>query len=331
MHLVLALPGLLAPGATRDRVAPHLARLIALAGTPEREPDGLDAALAARYGIRRAGDWPLAPIRAAALGIDADTAYWLAADPVTLEAGTSDVQLQGAVRDLEPEESATFVTALNAHFADDGIAFVGARPDAWFVRACIPVALSTRPLAVVAGRMVRDFMPAGPDAGKWRRWQNEIEMLLHAHPLNATREAAGKSRVNGVWLSEGGTMPPPVAGDVRTFAERGIAVALARHAGARAASVPASLDPALAAATGAITVVVTLAAPVDVAQLENAWARPAWNLLARHRLATVTIIADDAGDALVWTARTPGTWQRIARTLARDDLARALAAAREPA
>jgi len=330
MHFVLALPGLLAPGAARDRVAPHLARLIALAGAPEREPDGLDAALAARYGIRRTSDWPLAPVRASALDINADTAYWLAADPVTLEAGTSDVQLQGVVRDLEPADSATLVAALNTHFAGDGIAFVGPRPDAWFVRAGIPVALSTRPLAVVAGRMVRDFMPAGPDAGKWRRWQNEIEMLLHAHPVNAVREAAGKPRVHGVWLSEGGTMPPPGGGDVRTFADAGIAVALARHAGVRAASVPASLDAALATATGAATVVVTLAAPIDLAQMEIAWARPAWNSLARGRLATVTIIADDAGDTLVWTARTPGAWQRIACTLARDDLARALAAARGP-
>lgn len=329
MHFVLALPGLLAPGAARDRIAPHLARLIALAATGERETDGLDAALAARYGIRRTSDWPLAPVRASALGIDADTAYWLAADPVTLEAGANDVELQGAVRDLEPEASATLVAALNAHFAGDGVAVVAARPDTWFVRAGIPVALSTRPLAVVAGRMVRDFMPAGPDAGKWRRWQNEIEMLLHAHPVNAAREAAGKPRVSGVWLSQGGTMPPRGAGDVRTFAETGIALALARHAGVPAVSVPASLDAALAAAAGAATVIVTLAAPVDLAQVESAWARPAWSLLARGRLGIVTIIADDAGDALVWTSRTPGAWQRIARTLARDDLAHALAAARE--
>src|SRR5262245_19748891 len=113
MHLVLSLPGLLAPGAVRDRPAPHLARLIALAGTPEREPDGLDAALAARYGIQRAHDWPLAAIRAAALGVDTGTAYWFAADPVTLEAGSNDVRLSGAVRDLGSDDAAALVAALN--------------------------------------------------------------------------------------------------------------------------------------------------------------------------------------------------------------------------
>jgi hypothetical protein len=330
MHLVLALPGLLAPSVARDRAAPHLARLLALAGTPEREADGLDPALAARYGIRRASDWPLAAIRASALGIDTGTAYWLRADPVALEAGSNDVQLQDAVRDLDPADSAALVAALNAHFAGDGITFVAPRADTWFVRGGIPIALSTRPLAVVAGRMVRDFMASGPDAGQWRRWQSEIEMLLHTHPVNAAREAQGKRSVNGVWLSEGGVATPAATGSVRTFAESGIAGALARHAGAPAAPVPVSLDAALGAAADAAMVVVVLPAQIDLARLDDAWAQPAWNALARSRLATIAIIADGGGDALVWTARPPGPWQRIARSFARGDLARALAATREP-
>jgi hypothetical protein len=329
MHLVLALPGLLAPGAVRDRDAPHLARLIALAGAPTREPDGLDAALAAHYGIRRAQDWPLAAMRAGSLGVDTGTAYWLAADPVTLEAGSDDVRVAGVARDLGPDAVVALVASLNAHFAGDAIGFVAARPDAWFVRAEVPPALSTRPLAAVAGRMMRDFMPAGPDAGKWRRWQNEIEMLLHAHPVNAAREAARRPPVNGVWLSEGGILPPSAPG-IRTFAESGIAVALAWHSGAPAMPVPASLDAALADAVDASTVVVALPAPVDVAHVQGAWAQPAWNALVHGRVATIAIIANSADDTRTWTARPPGPWQRVARSLARDGLARALAAAGEP-
>ena len=322
MHLVLALPGLLAPGAARDRDAPHLARLIALAGAPIREPDGLDAALAVRYGIRRARDWPLAAIRAFSLGVDTGTAYWLAADPVTLEAGSDDVHVAGAARDLGRDDVEALVASLNAHFAGDAIAFVAARPDTWFLRAEVPPALSTRPLAAVAGRMMREFMPAGPDAGKWRRWQNEIEMLLHAHPVNTAREAAGRPPVNGVWLSEGGILPPSTAG-IRTFA-------LAQHSGAPAMRMPASLDAALASATDASTVVVALPAPVDLAQVQSAWAQPAWKALVHGRIATIAIIANNADDTRVWTAQPPGPWQRVARSLARDDLARALAAAGEP-
>jgi hypothetical protein len=333
MHLVLSLPGLLAPGAERGSEAPSLARVIAAAGTPQREPDGLDAALAARYGIDRAGDWPLAPIRAAAQGVDAGSGYWLAADPVTLEPERDDVRLAGTLRDLTPGDAALLVATLNAHFAGDGVAFAAPQPGAWFVRAPGALALRTRPLAVVTGRMVRERMPAGPDASAWRRWQSEIEMLLHAHPVNAAREAAGKPIANGVWVSEGGTMPaaPPAARDTATFADSGIAVALARWAGTPARPVPPALDAAMAAHPTARTIVVALPAPPNVAAIERAWARPAWLALSGARLETVTVISDGDEGALAWTARRPGSWRRLIRSLARPRLAQALAEARTPA
>ena len=93
---------------------------------------------------------------------------------------------------------------------------------------------------------------------------------------------------------------------------------------------PTSLEVALASVTGASTVVVALPAPVDLAQVQSAWAQPAWNALVHGRIATIAIIANNADDTRIWTAQPPGPWQRVARSLARDDLARALAAAGEP-
>jgi hypothetical protein len=242
------------------------------------------------------------------------------------------VRLVGPVRDLADADAAALVTALNTHFADDGLAFVAPEPDAWFLRTPRPLALRTRPLAVVAGRMVRELLPTGPSAGEWRRWQNEIEMLLHGHPVNASRESAGRAVANGVWICEGGRMPPAAGATraVATFAGGGIAVALARHAGASARGVPAGLDAALSAATGAQTIVVALAAPPDIAAVERAWARPAWLALASGRLQAVTIVADGGEGAFAWTARRPGSWRRLIRSLARPELAQALAGARAP-
>jgi hypothetical protein len=333
MHLVFTLPGLLAPGAAGGHAATHLARVLAASAPPAFEPDGIGAALAARYGIARGRDWPLAAIRARALGVDTGGAYWLAADPVTLEAGRDDVRLVAAVRDLDAAEAGELVAALNAHFEGDGIAFVVARPDAWFVRAATEVALSTRPLAVVAGRMVRSLMPAGPDAGRWRRWQNEIEMLLHGHPVNAQRERSGKAPANGIWFSDGGALPerPANAGGIRTFADGGVAVALGAHAGSEARRLPASLDAALAHTADAETIVVAPAAPQDSGAIERAWAAPAWRALAGGRLATVTVIADGGDGAVAWTAHRPGVARRAALALAPPDLARLLSAARGPA
>jgi len=345
VHLVVTLPGLLRPpgadGAPPRRApdargampvpagpAPALARLIAAAGAPVPERDGIGAALAPHYGVTRQCDWPLAAIRAAALGVEPGAAYWLAADPVTLEAGRDDLRLTGAVTDLAPGEAAALIATLNAHFRADGLVFVAPRPGAWFVATPGVQEIATRPLAAAVGRSLRLLLPAGKDAGKWQRWHSEIQMLLHEHPVNAARERAGRAPVNSVWLDGGGTHPAPAAPAVRTFANGGIAAALAAHAGQPAAAVPAALDAALAAAGGATTIVVALDAAGDVGAVERAWAAPAWATLASGAIESVALIADGDGAAVVWAARRPRGWERIAARLRAPDLASLLAAAR---
>jgi hypothetical protein len=124
---------------------------------------------------------------------------------------------------------------------------------------------------------------------------------------------------------------PSAARDTATFADTGIAVALARWTGTPARPVPPALGAALAAASAAGTIVVALAGPPDVAAIERAWAHPAWAALAGGRLQTVTVFSDDDDGALAWTARRPGSWRRLIRSLARPRLAQALAEARTPA
>jgi len=323
MHLVLSLPGLLSQLRDDDARAPSLARLVAVAGRPVREADGIDALLATRYGIEHASgtDCPLAPVRLAALGVDPGNAFWLAADPVTLVAGRDDVRLQGVARDLDAHDAAELISLLNAHFVGDDIEFTAARPDAWFVRVPHAVHLRTRPLAVAMERTLRDFLPTGPDAAVWRRWQSEIQMLLHEHPVNAARERHGKAPANSVWFSEGGMRPAQSARAlaVRTFADDGVALALASHVGRPAHAVPASLAPILAESDNAdVTIVVPTA---DFDAVERAWLSPAWSALMNGRLRVVTLLADDAGAAFEWTALRPHAWRRMFLRFARPDLA----------
>jgi hypothetical protein len=332
MQLVLVLPGLLAlrDADTPPVRAPALAHLLATAGVPVRHEGGLDAALASRYGVLRQSDWPLAPIRLAALGVDPRDAFWLAADPVTLVVGRDDVQLAAVVDDLARADAEALIATLNAHFAADGLAFVAPRPDAIFVGVATRPRLSTHPLASTSGRSLRTLLPEGPDRGAWRRWQSEIQMLLHEHPVNVERERIGRPPANSLWFSHGGTMPARSAPgpSMRTFANDGVAAALAAHAASPARAVPARLDDALADAEGAESIVVALPPPLDWASVERSWAAPARKALAAGRLATVTLIADDAGEAVVWHASRPGFWKRIAGRLARRNLAAFLAAAR---
>jgi len=354
VRLVFTLPGLLAATEQRDLprsargaaspatpsgcaerlTAPHLARLVAAAGTPELEPDGTAAALARVYGIAKQQDWPLAAIRLSALGRDPGADYWLAADPVTLVAGRDDVRLAGAVTDLAADQAATLITTLNTHFAPDALVFTAPRPDAWFVRAATAEAIVTCPLETAAGRTLRELLPAGADAGKWRRWQNEIQMLLHEHPVNQARERQGLPPANSVWFWGGGTCPQPNGAAVVTHAGGGIAAALAAHRGAPARALPAALADVLADlladGRGPATTVIALDAPLDLAAVERDWAAPAWAALARGAIQTVTLIADGDGRTAVWTARRPGAWRRLASRMRTPDL-RALLDAAIPA
>jgi hypothetical protein len=331
MHLILVVPGLpeLRAGVTASVRAPALAHLLAMAGIPTRESGGIAAALAARYGVTRQADWPLAPIRLAALGVDPGTAFWLAADPVTLAVGRSDVRLTGVVGDLTRADADALVAMLNAHFASDGLAFVAPRPDAFFVRATTGTRLATQPPDAALGRPLHQLLPEGADAGAWRRWQAEVEMLLHEHPVNIERERAGRSPANSIWFSCGGTMPqPPVPSvSIRTFAASGIAATLAAHVGSPASALPGHLDAARANAGGAASIVVALAPALDVASLEQAWAAPARDALAGGAFDEVTLLADDRGNAVAWHARRPGLWQRYAGRHQRHDLAVLLGAA----
>ena len=331
MQLTLVLPGLLArrTDGTSAAHAPALAHLLAIAGPPAREDGGTAAALAARHGVIRQTDWPLAPIRLAALGVDPAAAYWLAADPVTLSVGRADVQLAGVVVDLGRADADALVATLNAHFADDGLAFVAPRPDALFVRVATAIRLSTHPPEAALGRPLRALLPHGPDAGAWLRWHSEIEMLLHEHPVNVERERTGFALANSLWFSGGGILPPrpSPAHSIRTYATSGIATALAKYTGSPLRPLPSRLHDALGEAGSAESIVVALDHAHDVPAIERAWAAPARDALAAGSLQAVTLLCDDAGDAIVWLARRPGLWQRLAGGFARHDLAGLLGAA----
>jgi len=337
-HLVCVLPGLLReavadaqpPGRAGEGArTPCLARLLAAAGAPAAEPGGIGAALAPWYGVVRQTDWPFAALRLAALGVDPGTDAWLAADPVTLEAGRDDVRLLGPVADLSPDDAAALVATLNAHFRDDGLVFVAPRPDAWFVRTAVVPDLATHPLDVACGRTLHGLLPTGRDAPQWRRWQSEIQMLLHEHPVNVARESAARRVVNSVWFWGAGTRAPAAPRAVTTYADAGIGVALAAHVGRPAHPVPDVVDVSNAE-PGTTTVVVVPSGQPRLDDLERRFAVPAWTALARGAVAEVTMVADGAG-VVVWTLRRPRAWRRLALHLSRSDVRACVDAARRAA
>ena len=57
---------------------------------------------------------------------------------------------------------------------------------------------------------------AGPEARRWRVLSSEALVVLHNHPHNAERMAAGKVPINSLWLWGGGMLPDSIASDPRT-------------------------------------------------------------------------------------------------------------------
>ena len=52
----------------------------------------------------------------------------------------------------------------------------------------------------MCGQPEMDGQAHGKDAVSWLAVQTEIQMFLHSHPINQTREQQGLPEINGLWL-----------------------------------------------------------------------------------------------------------------------------------
>jgi hypothetical protein len=324
MHLILVAPGLLAQPQPALAAASSLATLAQLAPAAHVYVNGIAAALL--DALDAPAQTPIAPLAALGATSDAAADYVIAADPVLLAADRDDLVLVQRIDDLSVEEAATFVTLLNRHFDADGLEFVAARPDAWFARCARAPAMTTTPFEAARLRGIFPYLPRGEEAGVWQRWQNEIGMLLHEHPVNEAREVAGKTPVTGIWFSGGGRLTdadalPCVIVHAATGRSGDLARGIARRGGgsahllapndALARVLDAGPPRGVAAKQPHVVIVVAMENDTGPAAFAANWLEPALDRLRRKRVARVTLIADGHGAALRWTAAPPTFWQRI--------------------
>jgi len=290
-----------------DRIAP-LAR-IASYGRVDVAGDG-DAAVAQLLGIATPGTAPLAALGA---GFDARGAYVLRADPVAFVAGRDDVMLTGRVDDLGAGEAGALVDMLNRHFADDGVSFHAPRANAWFVAARDGVPVETD--ALHPNEPIGPHLPRGAHGATWRRWLSEMQMLLHEHPVNVAREAAGRAPVTGIWVSGGGTLPdkvtaPGIAIHAAPSRVGDVAAGVARAAGLAVNAVPAGFG----AVPRAGDAMVVLPDASDVDTISRDWLSPSLVALERGDIDLLTVLATN-GRARRYQSARPSWWRRMrART-----------------
>lgn len=298
LHLLLALPSRpdqWLQSATRS--APSLIKLLQRGRAALPEPS-LAGTLCQACGVKQQQDWPLAPISALADNLagasDAD-AYWLRIDPVHLEVVMGGLLLRPtAGLQLAMSESRALIADINQHWQADGLQIQTVNPNRWYLRLAQTPNLRTTPLDQMVGEYLTPNLPRGADARRLLQQINEVQMLLHSHPVNLSRENDGRPLLNGLWLWGGGTLPARntvfdliVGDDFETLA-------LAHHSGANFVKQPTSMA-ALPKCSHVLAVLTQSDAnlesdvSVGLEQLERDWFKPLLRQLNRGRLSRVRL------------------------------------------
>src|SRR5574340_1107946 len=193
--------------AAQDLCLPALQTLLARGSRQSCPTEGMEAALSEALGIARQQDWPLAPISLVADGGVAGEAYWLRADPVHLRVMRDRIVLAGdAAVELTQVESDQLAATIGQHFGANRSP-IPHHPKRWYLRLDHAPHLTTYARSIAAGRDIEPLLPQGTDADSFRAWLNEVQMLLHDHPVNLARETRGELPINALWLWGGGCLP----------------------------------------------------------------------------------------------------------------------------
>ena len=135
---------------------------------------------------------------------------WARAEPVHLLTALDHLQLAAPVPlPLTADERATLRAMLDEHLAGSGFRLHDGGHGGWVVECPAGCDFTALEPAQAVGRNLRDCLPGGRDAVRIRGLVNEMQMLLHEHPVNERRVARGLPAVNSVWLwGAGDTVEP---------------------------------------------------------------------------------------------------------------------------
>ena len=216
MHLLVPFAATVSVGgrqALRTLKLPRLKAWLRQARLLERD-DGDELSLSPPHerALARAWGWrgddgalPFAAAAAQADGVEIGAHAWGQLTPVHWHVGTDQLSLiDPAGLMLDAAGSRTFFDAVAPLFTSEGFEMRFGAAARWYIANDLLATLPSASIDRVIGRNVDRWLIAGIEGRLLRRLQNEVQMLLHAHPLNAEREARGLLAVNSVWISGSG-------------------------------------------------------------------------------------------------------------------------------
>ena len=191
-------------------VLPNLARLLAgldSAGVDAGEETSLtpphERALAREVGLHGDdGRLPWAAYFAARDGFEPGSSVWALVTPAHCEVGADRVTLiDPDDLALDAEASHQLFDAVAQLLDGDGIELHWAAPTRWYATGELFADLPTASLDRVISRNVGRWLPAAGQQPALSRLQSEMQMVLHAHAVNAEREANAAASINTLWFS----------------------------------------------------------------------------------------------------------------------------------
>jgi hypothetical protein len=285
------------------------ADVVAAAGAGER------AQLLRNFDVLPRG-WPVAALTRQRDAGDAAGSLWLRADPAWVRPDISGARLFACGEGLQPtrEDCDALLPSLRPLFGDAGFQLDAPAPSRWYLR--LPPGSKLPAFAdpsEALGADVFEFLPAdaGGDAALARRWRsllNEAQVVLHNHPWNARRAAAGQPPINSLWFWGAGAMPDQVGscfGQVETDD-----ALLAAFAAASGSAVRES-QPRFPAGDIDASQLIDLRGHRDLSIVSHDWLLPALAAMNRRRIDEIRLDFPDVAGLRLQPRQRWRFWRKL--------------------
>ncbi|MEH6417192.1 hypothetical protein [Pseudomonas sp. CGJS7] len=262
-------------------------------GRAERSVEAADQA-ARVFDILPRG-WPVAAVSRQRDVGDGGHGAWLRADPAYVRPDINGARLlaYGDALALSERDSAALLPALKPLFGDAGFPIDAPVPTRWYLSLPRETRLPRFASPEQAlGEDMFQHLPGGEGEGsegrRWRALLSEAQVVLHNHPHNAQRIAAGLAPINSLWFWGAGVLPDHVrTAYTSIFSDDEALTAFAAQAGIDAAALPG----AWAAHEG--EVLFDLRAARDLTPLQRDWLEPAAAALDQGALERIALAFAD--------------------------------------
>lgn len=254
--------------------------------------------------------WPVAAVTRQRDAGDASLGAWLRADPAYIRPDINGARLlaYGDALALTREEVGELLRPLRPLFGDTGFPIDAPTPSRWYLRLPREAKLPAfHGPDEALGADLFEHLPDGPEGRRWRSLLSEAQVVLHNHPVNAQRAAAGKPPVNSLWFWGAGLLPDHVTSKYSAiFSDDEAVQAFATMAKAAAMPLPQRWG------TAGGDRLFDLRHVRDLAQLQMQWIEP---LLRDLRNGDIALAELDFADGARFVLRAGQRWRLWRRPL----------------